>query len=91
MGVRWRRRECMKELCMSRKLWRLLTGMSVLLAIGVSSSQGDDTSHFQAMSLIRFAEAVESPPIRLVGLDGKEVSLHSFRGQVILLNFWTTW
>jgi hypothetical protein len=76
---------------MVRKLWRLLIGMSVLLAIGVSSSQADDASHFQAMSLVRFAETVEIPPIPLTGLDGKDVSLQSFRGQVILLNFWTTW
>jgi cytochrome oxidase Cu insertion factor (SCO1/SenC/PrrC family) len=76
---------------MARKLWCLLTGMSVLLAIGVSSTQADDTLHFQAMSLARFAETVELPPLRLAGVDGKEISLHSFRGQVILLNFWTTW
>jgi cytochrome oxidase Cu insertion factor (SCO1/SenC/PrrC family) len=75
---------------MARTLWCLLTGMSVLLAVGVSS-QADDTLHFQAMSLVRFAETVEIPPLRLAGVDGKEVSLQSFRGQVILLNFWTTW
>ena len=76
---------------MARKLWCLLIGMSVLLAIGVSSPQAADTLHFQAMSLVRFAEAVELPSISLAGLDGKDISLQSFRGQVILLNFWTTW
>jgi cytochrome oxidase Cu insertion factor (SCO1/SenC/PrrC family) len=76
---------------MGRKLWCLFTGMSVLLAIGVSSIRADDTLHFQAMSLVRFAETVEIPPLRLIGVDGTDTSLQSFRGQVILLNFWTTW
>ena len=40
-----------------------------------------DTAHFQAMSLVRFAEAVEIPPISLPDLTGKEVRFHSFRAK----------
>jgi thiol-disulfide isomerase/thioredoxin len=32
-----------------------------------------------------------APDFTLESLDGKNVSLSSFRGQVILLNFWATW
>ena len=32
-----------------------------------------------------------APDFALVGLDGDEVSLSDLRGQVVLLNFWTTW
>lgn len=32
-----------------------------------------------------------APDFALVGLDGDEVSLSDLQGQVVLLNFWTTW
>ena len=32
-----------------------------------------------------------APDIELSALDGKKLSLKSFRGQVVLLNFWATW
>jgi thiol-disulfide isomerase/thioredoxin len=31
------------------------------------------------------------PAIRLVGLDGRSTELTSFRGKVLLLNFWASW
>lgn len=31
------------------------------------------------------------PALRLIGLDGRASELASFRGQVVLLNFWATW
>jgi hypothetical protein len=66
-------------------------GISLVVLPGVFNTQADDTAHFQAMSLVRFAEAVELPAISLPDLTGKEVQFQSFRGKVILLNFWTTW
>lgn len=32
-----------------------------------------------------------APDVELSALDGKKLSLKSFRGQVVLLNFWATW
>ncbi len=32
-----------------------------------------------------------APDFTLKGLDGDQVSLSDLRGQVVLLNFWTTW
>ena len=80
-----------EELYMPSILLRLFMGISLVMLPGVLPTQADDAAHFQAMSLVRFAEAVELPPISLPDLTGKEVRFHSFRGKVILLNFWTTW
>lgn len=33
----------------------------------------------------------QPPPLKLPDVDGREVSLADFRGQVVLLNFWALW
>jgi hypothetical protein len=66
-------------------------GISLIVLPEVLKAQADDTSHFQAMGLVRFAEAVEFPSLSLPDLTGKVVQFQSLRGKVILLNFWTTW
>lgn len=33
----------------------------------------------------------QAPDFRLVDLDGQEVSLSTFRGRTVVLNFWATW
>jgi peroxiredoxin len=32
-----------------------------------------------------------APDFTLSSLDGRQVSLHSFRGQTVLIDFWATW
>ncbi len=61
------------------------------LASAVLNGQAADSKHFLAAGLVRFAADVDLPDISLPNLEGKAVSLRSFRGKVILLNFWTTW
>ena len=61
------------------------------LAGGVPRAQAVDPALFDAMSLVRFSRDVEFPDVRLPNPEGQEVSLRSFRGKVVLLNFWTTW
>ena len=68
----------------------LLLGCAWLLAVP-PHVMGADTAHFQAMQLTRLAEAVALPDVRLPNVEGKAVSLRSFRNQVVLMNFWTTW
>ncbi len=38
-----------------------------------------------------FKEKVEAPDFTLSNLNGEKVALSSFRGKVVLLNFWATW
>ena len=37
------------------------------------------------------ADAKEEPELTLKDLDGKDVSLASLKGKVVLVNFWATW
>jgi peroxiredoxin len=43
------------------------------------------------MQLTKLPEAVALPDMPLPNVEGKTVSLQSFRDQVVLMNFWTTW
>ena len=61
------------------------------LAAGICTVQGADLAHFQAVGLVRFATDADLPDVSLPDVQGKDVPLRSFRGQVVLLNFWTTW
>ena len=61
------------------------------LAGGVCTVRGADLAHFQAVGLVHFTPAIDLPEISLPDVQGKAVPLRSFRGQVVLMNFWTTW
>jgi len=61
------------------------------LAGGVCTVRGADLAHFQAVGLVHFTPAIDLPDISLPDVQGKDVPLRSFRGQVVLVNFWTTW
>jgi peroxiredoxin len=37
------------------------------------------------------AEGAPAPPLRLATLPGEEVDRESYRGRVVLVNFWATW
>ena len=56
-----------------------------------AQAQGVDPDYFQALTLLRFSPPVDLPDVSLPDLEGKMVSLRSWRGKVLLLNFWTTW
>lgn len=62
-----------------------------VMASSVLASPGAEVDHFQAMRLTRLDPAVALPDKRVTNLEGREVALHSFRGKVLLINFWTTW
>lgn len=38
-----------------------------------------------------FKQRVEAPAFTLPGVDGESISLDSFEGKTVLLNFWATW
>lgn len=45
---------------------------------------------FQAMGMAKLP-GKPAPDFTLPDLDGQQVSLHDYRGQVVFLNFWATW
>jgi len=44
-----------------------------------------------ALKMYRFDVIQEAPPFELQSVTGETVSLHQYRGKVVLLSFWTTW
>jgi cytochrome c biogenesis protein CcmG, thiol:disulfide interchange protein DsbE len=64
------------------------TALAALLVYGVAS-QGADTSMDSALQR---GERVPAPDRTLPILDAEgRASLHSYRGQVVVLNFWASW
>ena len=61
----------------------------------VDEEKDDDPSSAQAglmqIGFQVFKEPVEAPDFTLKNLEDEEVSLSSFRGKLVLLNFWATW
>jgi cytochrome oxidase Cu insertion factor (SCO1/SenC/PrrC family) len=44
-----------------------------------------------AMKMYHFDGVQEAPSFELMSVDGENVSLHQYRGKVVLLSFWATW
>jgi len=57
----------------------------------VGRVQGADPEPFAAAQLERFPRAIPLPEVSLPDPEGKKIFLQSFKGQVVLMNFWTTW
>jgi len=72
---------------------RLAVLLCVWLVVSVGGVQGEgaDSDPFEAAQLERFSQTFPLPEVSLPDLEGKDVSLESFKGQVVLINFWTTW
>ena len=73
---------------------RMIVGFLIvctLIAGHTLVALGADAAHFEALQLTRLDPAVALPDRRAPTLDGQEVSLRSFQGKVVLINFWTTW
>ena len=67
-----------------------LLGILCLSVLSVASSAdlpAPELSH----ELTRLETPVEAPNFTLENLDEEKLSLHDFRGQVVMLNFWATW
>ena len=46
---------------------------------------------FEFLQMTRFEEPQEVPDFSLTAVDGSEKKLSDYMGNVIFLNFWTTW
>jgi len=60
-----------------------------LLSIAPAAAQLPlpDLSH----ELTRLTTPIEAPDFQLKDMDGEQYSLESYRGKVVILNFWATW
>jgi len=46
---------------------------------------------FERLQINRLPEPKEAPSFSLTSVDGKQEKLSDYKGNVIFLNFWTTW
>jgi cytochrome oxidase Cu insertion factor (SCO1/SenC/PrrC family) len=71
---------------------KLVLGFAVIACLGlVVSAHGVDSALFEAARVERLPRVIPMPEVSLPDLEGQTVSLRSFKGQAVLMNFWTTW
>lgn len=63
-----------------------VAGVLLLLAVALVACGGGDTSERTGVN-----EGNRALGFTLKALDGTEVSLEDYRGNVVLINFWATW
>jgi len=68
-------------------------GIITLIAVGLilSSNQGEAVENIDALTFPPVEVNQPAPELTLFDLDGNEVSLTDFQGEVILVNNWATW
>jgi cytochrome oxidase Cu insertion factor (SCO1/SenC/PrrC family) len=67
-------------------------GFAIIVCLWLAASvHGADSELFEAAQLERLPRAIPMPEVSLPDLEGQKMSLRSFKGQVVLMNFWTTW
>lgn len=76
---------------MTRRMIVGFLSVCTLMASRALPALGADTAHFEALQLTRLDPAVALPDRRVRDIEGQEVTLRSFRGKVVFINFWTTW
>jgi thiol-disulfide isomerase/thioredoxin len=73
----------------------ILVGLGLLALIGaaviVKGSLGNGQEQLDAMILTPIEVDQPAPELTLFDLEGNQVSLSDFKGQVVLLNNWATW
>jgi cytochrome oxidase Cu insertion factor (SCO1/SenC/PrrC family) len=71
---------------------KYVLGFAVIVCLWlVASVYGADPGLFAAAHLERLPRPIPLPEINLLDLEGQKMSLRSLKGQVVLMNFWTTW
>jgi peroxiredoxin len=66
--------------------WLLIAGIMVLIAV-IATCKGEQPAN----AMVTPDKGTVAPDFTLTTLDGKNVSLSDYRGQVVFLNFWATW
>ena len=71
-----------------------VTALLIVLLWNLSSVVGasDLDAQIEALGLHRLSEeTISAPDFTVTGLDKKNLTLSSFKGRLVLLNFWATW
>ena len=71
---------------------KCVLGCAVIACVWlVASVYGADPGLFEAAQLEPLPRPIPLPEASLPDLEGQHMSLRSLKGQVVLMNFWTTW
>src|SRR5438445_11769327 len=71
---------------------KYVLGFTVIVCLWlVASVHGADSVPFEAAQIEPLPRPVPLPEVSLPDLEGQKMSLQSRKGQVVLLNSWTTW
>jgi peroxiredoxin len=65
--------------------------LSTLLAPAAFAAEKVTAEEFKALGLAALKEGTRSIDFTLSDLSGKKVSLSSYKGKLVFLNFWATW
>ena len=74
--------------------WTVTALIAGLFVLGVATPHRTAAANevdYEALNLFLFPESIALPDVSLPDVDGEPVPLLSFRGRVLILNFWTTW
>lgn len=67
-------------------------GLTAIICVWlVASAHAAGPGPFESAQLERLPRPIPLPEVSLPDLEGQKMSLRSFKGQVVLMNFWTTW
>jgi len=71
----------------------LLAGSAAAVVADKTDTEGPNETQIKLMEsgFQVFKSRIEAPDFTAENLQGENVSLSSFRGKVVLLNFWATW
>jgi len=73
------------------KIWKLLLLLPAILLLGYGLGKVDFSARKPAKVECLGQEELSAPVFSLPDLKGDRVELFSFKGQVIILEFWATW
>ena len=74
-----------------KKIAIIVLTVAALIGVTVYADRATRLSTNHKVALRADTQEKPAPEIRLKDLNGKEVSLADYKGQVVLLNFWATW
>jgi cytochrome oxidase Cu insertion factor (SCO1/SenC/PrrC family) len=85
------RRKKVKNGIGKRKIWRLILLVGVILLLGYGLGKFELSARKPAKVECLGEGELSAPVFSLPDMNGQKVDLVSFKGQVIVLEFWATW